>query len=188
MRCLKCGGELTKERGSLVINRDFIGSFTIDNVNYKKCSDCGSIRFPAATAKAIEAKELKIREALIGKLPVNEFIGATAAAEILGISRQAIHKHARIRRGFIYSIRIDNKIFYNRKSVQLYKEKGDGRFRLSTTPQRKEIKYVIVPTKPTVKQRPTPPWHSYEGIGSGHQPGMTSFLSSQKRNLRSLCK
>jgi len=187
MRCLKCGGELTKEKGSLMVNRDFIGSFTIDNVNYKRCNSCGNIRFPAPTAKAIEGKELKIREALIGKLPASELIGATAAAKILGISRQAMHKHVRIRRGFIYSIKIDDKLFYNKKSVRLYKEKGDGRFQLTTSTQRKEIKYIMVPTKPIVKQRPTSPWNSYEGIGV-HQSGITNRLSSKTKSFRSLLK
>lgn len=182
MRCLKCGGELTKERGSLMVNRDFIGSFTVDNVNYKKCNSCGNIRFPAATAKAIEEKELQIRDSLIGKLHVSEFIGATAAAEILGISRQAMHKHVRIRRGFIYSIKIDNKIFYNKKSVRLFKEKGDGRFQLTTSTQRKKIKYLSF-NKTNRKTKTC----STEGVGV-HQSGMASLLSPKTRAFRSLGK
>lgn len=187
MRCLKCGGELAKEKGSLVVNRDFIGNFTIDNVNYKKCDDCGNLRFPAATAKRIEEKELKIREALIGKLPANEFIGATAAAEILGITRQAMHKQARIRRGFIYSIKIDNKNFYHTRSIKLYKEKGDGRFQLTTSTQRKEVKYIMVSTKPRMVKRNPATWGSNQDVGV-YQSGLTNFLSLRTRSFRGLCK
>ena len=49
---------------------------------------------------------------------------------MLGVSRQALHKHRRIRRGFIFQTMFDGKIVYLKQSVFQYMKKGDGRFSL----------------------------------------------------------
>lgn len=144
MHCLNCDGQFFSETGSLVIDRKLIGRFSVHNIEYRKCKSCGKIRYPASTAKIIEKQENKIIQKLIGKLPIESFVGATTAGRILGISRQAMHKNRRIRRGFIYSIRKEGKLYYNKKSIQLYKDTGDGRFTLHSDTSKTKIKYITV--------------------------------------------
>jgi hypothetical protein len=62
----------------------------------------------------------------------SDFVTPKEAADILDITRQALHKHHRIQKGFIYSIVIGGRKLFNRVSVQLFKETGDGRFNLIT--------------------------------------------------------
>ena len=67
---------------------------------------------------------------LITDKPVDSFVIATEAASMLGISRQAFHKHRRIQRGFIYKTNFGGKTVYLKESVLHFKETGDGRFPL----------------------------------------------------------
>lgn len=144
MRCLKCGGTYQTTKGSLKLNDKIIGSFNVHNVEYRKCTQCHKLRYPANTAYKIEETKKQIKNRLIGKLPVTDFIGASAAAKILNKSRQAMHKHRRIRRGFIYSIRHEGRILYHKRSVLDFKETGDGRFKLSRQINKTETKYIFV--------------------------------------------
>ena len=121
-----------------------IGSYSIYLAKYYKCEGCGSLLFPKETAKKITSKEEEIRNNLIHQLAVREFIVATEAAAMLGITKQAFHKHRRIKNGFIYSVIIGGKRLYNKKSVQLFKETKDGRFNLSKQIPEEVVKYVLV--------------------------------------------
>lgn len=188
MRCLKCGGEFIKERGTLLFNDKLIGKFTINNVDYRKCNSCSKLRFPAETAKIIESKKDKIENELIGRMPVNEFVNAVAASKIIGISRQAMHKNPRIRRGFIYSIKIDAKILYHIKSVELYARTGDGRFQLYQQEPKRTANYLETSQKPKTRVLV---WHS----PSTNQPEMcpsliphSIFMNTPKIGFRQLRK
>ncbi len=78
-------------------------------------------------------------------MPLEDFTFASKAAKILNISRQALHKHRRIRRGFIYSIVFCGKKLYHKKSILLFKEQGDGRFPLTDEVPNNNVKYIIIP-------------------------------------------
>lgn len=144
MRCYECGGTYKKHTGSLNLHNKFIGNYEIFNVEYYKCDNCGDLLFPKETTIKIEKKEQERRDSLIKQLPLEEFIFASEAAKILNISRQALHKHRRIRRGFIYSILFGGKKLYHKKSILLFKERGDGRFPLTEVPSN-NVKYVFIP-------------------------------------------
>lgn len=131
MRCLECGSTYTKHTGSVTLYDSFIGNYHVFDVEYYKCDSCKNLLFPKETAIKIEKAEQERREYLIKRLPLVEFIFASEAAEILNISRQALHKHRRIRLGFIYSITFGGKKVYHKKSVILFKEQDDGRFPLT---------------------------------------------------------
>jgi len=74
----------------------------------------------------------KQREA-IASLSIGEFITSKEAAEILKVSKQAFSKNSKIKRGFIYSVKIGNRNLYHSRSVSLFGERGDGRFPLLTS-------------------------------------------------------
>lgn len=146
MKCLDCGGDFIEKVGSIQLDDDIIGSFNTGNVKYSKCNQCGELRFPSETIEIIEAKESEIKSHLIGSLSLDDFIGATKVAAILGISRQAVHKHRRIRRGFIYSKRHEGILLYHKKSVELFRKTGDGRFPLFEQPKAQSEYNLILTT------------------------------------------
>jgi hypothetical protein len=145
MKCYTCGNIYNEHEGTLELHNKSIGSYNIYSAKYYKCEGCGALLFPKETAKKIASKEEEIRNNLIRKLPVGEFIVATEAADILGITKQAFHKHRRIKNGFIYSAILGGKRLYNKKSVNLFKETKDGRFNLSKQIAKEVVKYVFVP-------------------------------------------
>jgi len=133
MRCYECGGTFVTNRGSLTLNDRVVGKYTVDNIEYKKCDSCGEFAFPAGVSSVIEnAKKMRLNF-LIGRLPISEFIAASEVASMLGISRQAVHKHRRISRGFIHSLKHGDRILYHKKSTELFRDNGDGRFSLITS-------------------------------------------------------
>ena len=141
MKCHKCGSSINKISGDLQLEDVKIGSFEVYNVEYFKCDGCNRLFFTEETTKAIEAQKTEKRNQLLSQLPISDFIGATEAAGILGISRQALHKHRRIRRGFIYAIKFEGRTVYNKKSVGLFKETGDGRFCLIQQQEATPVEY-----------------------------------------------
>lgn len=146
MRCYECDGTYKKHTGSLNLHNKFIGNYEIFNVEYYKCDNCGNLLFPKETTIKIEKKEQERRDSLIKQLPLEEFTFASEAAKILNISRQALHKHRRIRRGFIYSIIFGGKKLYHKKSILLFKEQGDGRFPLTDNVSSNNVKYITIPS------------------------------------------
>jgi len=146
MRCYNCGEKYRKHHGNLTLDDKYIGSYNIVNVDFFKCQNCGKILLPEKTLSKCEYELKRIRDELVRKFPIDEFISSTETARILNISRQALHKHKRIRRGFIYSTKFAGKIFYLKKSVLIFKEKGDGRFVLKDDHQ-ETPEYIVISTK-----------------------------------------
>ncbi|MCK5680432.1 YgiT-type zinc finger protein [bacterium] len=142
MICLNCGIAAVEHCGDIVLNNRTIGDFTVTDITYQECSKCGEQFFSPETLDAIESKEKEIKECRLGQYPITDFIGAVAAAKILGVTRQALHRNRRIRRGFIYSVVHEGKIEYLKKSVELYKKEGDGRFELVPQSTMEQAEYV----------------------------------------------
>ena len=131
MICHQCGGSYKKKHKSLEISDKFIGPFkTTKAVDYEKCNKCGDILYPLSSLKQIEEDRNQALDHKLQSMPICAFISATEAALILEISRQALHKHRRIRRGFIYQTKFGDKTVYLKDSVRLFKKTGDGRFPL----------------------------------------------------------
>ncbi len=157
MKCYNCGEKYTEHTGSLELPSKILSSFTVTNVTYYKCQKCNEIILTDSAWDIADKEENRIISQIVSSLPFNKFINASKAAEILGMTRQAIHKHRRIRRGFIYSSSHDGKIYYHIDSVNLFKNTKDGRFPLKGKIEKREKKYVVITLKPTHKQT-----HSYE--------------------------
>jgi len=151
MRCYQCGGTYIAKHESLEFTDKYIGPFTVETAEYFECDKCGDYLFSPETSKRIEtARKLALEEKL-QSLPISAFITAAEAATILGISRQALHKHRRIRRGFIFQTRFCDKTVYLKKSVDLFKETGDGRFQL-VEPE-SEIQHTSEPKTTTILEK-----------------------------------
>lgn len=130
MKCHECGGEIQQNYGPLKLQDKWIGDYAVPRIVYYKCSECGDLLFPPKTSAVISKRRSEILDELISKKPLNAFLSAAETATFLGITRQALHKHGRIRRGFIYRTQFGGKSVYLKKSVILFKETGDGRFSL----------------------------------------------------------
>jgi len=131
MQCVKCSGQFATIKGTLELIDRILGNFLVLDTEYEKCNMCGEELYSPVTIRAIEkAEDLRKKELLLRK-PLNDFILASEVAQILNCSRQAVHKHKKIKRGFIHFVKYNKKIYYLKKSVELYKEIGDGRLQLA---------------------------------------------------------
>lgn len=144
MKCYNCGGNLLEKSGVLQIPSDTIRSYQVENADYSLCASCGEIILSNETWRKAEQIESKQIKKLIGNMPITDFVGAKKAADLLGMSRQALHKHRRIKRGFVYFYTFEDKIFYHLESLMLFKETGDGRFNLASKTSSSEKEYVLV--------------------------------------------
>jgi hypothetical protein len=130
MKCYECGGTYIKKQGDLQTTDRYIGPFTVESISYFKCDSCGNYLFSPEASKQIEHARLQILDKILQALPLSHFAPATEVAQMLNISRQALHKNRRIRQGFIFQTRFGDKMVYLRESVLLFKVSGDGRFPL----------------------------------------------------------
>lgn len=144
MKCYACGGTYIEHNEALHLHNYIIGDYDVSASIYYKCDKCGELSFPNDTLKKIESIEIEEQNKLINQLPVNEFVFANTAAELLGITKQAFNKNRRIRNGFIYSVSLEGKKLYNKKSILLFKKNGDGRFKLYIQPPKEVVKYLVL--------------------------------------------
>lgn len=131
MRCVNCSGQFMTRKGDLTVSDKIIGDFIVSDTEWDQCDSCGEIIYSPITMKDIEKTEGQIKNELLLKKSLKEFILGPEVAKILGCSRQAIHKHKRIRRGFIHFVKYNSTIYYLKESVEQYKDTGDGRIQLS---------------------------------------------------------
>jgi hypothetical protein len=141
MKCYECGGTYIRKYGRLEINDRYVGSLVIEPVEYSRCNRCGDYLFSTEASQQIEKTRERVLQNILESKPLGAFLSAAQTSAILAISRQALHKHRRIRRGFIFQTRFDNKTVYLKKSVQLFKATGDGRFPLRKPA--KQIQYTM---------------------------------------------
>jgi hypothetical protein len=131
MRPCECGGMYEKMRGPLEIDDRYVGLLKLESEDYYECPDCKDRIYSLEMARAIENEREKITEEILQAQSLHAFLSAADTAAQLGLSRQALHKNKKIRQGFIYRTSLGGLAVYLKKSVDLYREKGDGRFLLS---------------------------------------------------------
>lgn len=131
MRCVNCLGQFVTIKGDLKLKDKVLGDLVVPDTTWEQCDRCGHILYNPITMKAIEKAEADRKKDLLLNRPIRDFIPATEVAKILGCSRQAIHKHKRIRRGFIHFVMHNGSYQYLKESVELYNKTGDGRLPLA---------------------------------------------------------
>lgn len=134
---MNCSGKYAPTKSPLYLHDKILGTIEVHDTEYLECEGCGKKKYSAKTLRDIEAAEDKRLRELLLKRPLGDFILGQEVADILGCSRQAVHKHKRIRRGFIHFVKFNNQLQYLKESVFLFKETGDGRCPL--VPERIEI-------------------------------------------------
>jgi hypothetical protein len=131
MRCYECGGKF-KERheARFRVDDEAIGTFYVSDISFMECENCGGRLFAPAEAGRIDNARAEALNGILQSMPLKSFLSAAETAQRLGISRQALHKHRRISRGFIYHTEFGGARVYLKKSISLFIKSGDGRFPL----------------------------------------------------------
>jgi hypothetical protein len=151
MECDRCSGQMSEETGTLRLDDPYVGRITIPNVPFFKCKECLEYAYPLETAREIERARQSATIRAIKKFPIEEFVSSAEAAKYLGISRQALNKNRRIKRGFVYKTKIgDGCVLYLHRSLVQYKEdieKHDGRFPMFPVWNMEAPQYAGYPTE-----------------------------------------
>jgi len=142
MNCYQCGGVYEEKSDSLEIFDFYVGKIEVRGVPYYQCRNCHDILYTEEMSRAIETERGKRIHELLSQFPLADFVNSTEAASMLGISRQALHKHRRIKHGFIHQTKFAGVNVYLKQSVIRFKRTGDGRFPLQPRMYRPPIKYV----------------------------------------------
>lgn len=140
MKCHECGGIYTRRNGVLQITDKYVGPFAVELGEYWECDTCADYLFSPEDSKRIEKVREQALQTMLQLRPLSAFYSAGETAAFLEISRQALHKHRRICRGFIFATTFGGKTVFLKKSVKLFKATGDGRYALWEPA--KEVQYT----------------------------------------------
>ncbi len=130
MQCEKCGGSYIESFDLFTLNDPIVGKVSIRGMKFYHCDKCDNVLFTVEMSKAIVTAINERKKELIDSLPIRNFITAKETSELLGISRQALHKNHRVNNGFIHQTRLGDNIAYVKQSVIKYRNTGDGRYPL----------------------------------------------------------
>lgn len=134
-KCHECGRRTLEriEDGALTQDDRFVGPVTLTGVTYFRCSACDYTLYTPATMDALLAESRRKLDAWLCDQAVKQFYTSEETATRLGISKQALSKNQRIKRGYIYRIRKGKQLLYLKRSVEQYAQTGDGRFKIDST-------------------------------------------------------
>lgn len=167
MNCYQCGGVYEAKSDSLEIFDFYVGRIEVKGILYYQCRNCHDILYTEEMSRAIETERGRRIHELLNQLPLVDFVSSTEAASMLGISRQALHKHRRINRGFIHQTKFAGVTVYLRESVLRFQRKGDGRFPLQPntySPSTKHAKRAVstgIPASYELNQTQTKTIHPF---------------------------
>lgn len=144
MKCALCNGKLISKKEEMEFNSRALGKIKVPNIRFLECGNCGDKLFSLNESEKATAFIIKEEQEALKKMPIGDFVTLDEAANILKVSKQAFSKNPRIKNGLIFSVKIGNRKYYLRKSVELFKEnKKNGKFLLA--------KYAAVEIKETKK-------------------------------------
>lgn len=162
MKCAICNRDLVTRVDAIEFSSQTLGVICVPEVRHKICESCGDILISSEESRKVIDHVKSREQRAIGRLPVSEFISLNEAAEILEITKQAFSKNQRIRNGFIYSVKIGDRTYYNRRSVEQFKETGNGRYLI---PGRENIRKAISRAPEYFARK----WIPAEGVVSDQQ-------------------
>ena len=142
MNCYQCGGVYEAKSDSLEIFDFYVGKIEVQGILYYQCRNCHDILYTEEMSRAIETERNRRIHKLLNQLPLADFVSSTKAASMLGISRQALHKHRRINHGFIHQTKFAGITVYLKQSVLRFKRTGDGRFPLHQHRHTHSVEYL----------------------------------------------
>jgi hypothetical protein len=155
MKCYDCGAEYTPRHEKRMRADDkAIGTFHVADVSYLECSNCRQRLYSPDDARKIEDARASALDAILRSMPLGAFVSAQEATKLLGVTRQALHKHRRISRGFIYQTTWCGSRVYLLASVEQFKKTEDGRIILRR-PEATPASYVDGPRETAAPRQAT---------------------------------
>lgn len=133
MNCALCNGETIEKTGEHQFKSKVLGTIYVPHITFEECTECKNKIFSLEQSLVLLDYVREKEQKAIEKLPISGWISAAEAASILEMTRQGLNKNKKIKRGFIYSVKLGNSTVYNKKSVLQFKETNnkDGRFELA---------------------------------------------------------
>lgn len=160
MRCAICDGKIIDKKATIKFDSSALGEVQVPDIKHKACLTCGEVLLsPSVGEKVIDY--VKKKEVIaIGQLPVSDFVSLNEAAKILGVTKQAFSKNPRIKNGLIYSVIIDGRRYYSKKSIEKFKETGNGRYliRKRESDRYKKIKAIELLEKTWITEGKPKAW------------------------------
>jgi len=136
-----CDGELLQVTKDFEIESPITGEEIVPGIEFEVCQECGDTFLLPSMGNKIAEYVREKEQTAIGQIPFDEFITAKEAIEILGFTKQALSKKAsEVKNGLIMSRMKDGRRYFVEKSVELFKECGDGRYQLQFE---KDFKIVL---------------------------------------------
>ena len=158
MKCCDCGKEMLKRRGYSEKDDD-VGLIKTDG-EYWECPECGCQLVPGETLQVVDDIRKERTDRLLWAYAETPdefsrlFIRVKEVAEILGISRQAVEKSVFLK-DLVYNVTVSGVRYWLKKSVELYKETGNGRFPLAMPSPQKTFKSWGMPSQKRIRQKKT---------------------------------
>ena len=115
MQCLECGGSYVENSERYIYKDPVVGDISVQGLKFYRCEKCDGVLFTLEMSYAIDKAISERKNQLIGNLPIRDFITASETARLLGVSRQALNKNRRIKRGFIHQTILGENIVYVKK-------------------------------------------------------------------------
>ena len=146
MRCINCKIGMKRVSDSVVFPSKVLGDVSVPNIKMDSCTVCEyKLLLPGESDKVIDYV-LKRESERTGMLPASGFVTEKEVAEILGETKQGVNKNKKIRSGFILFTYLSGRRLYLKKSVEMFKVRGDGRIFLgqslaSSKPADEPIEY-----------------------------------------------
>lgn len=135
--CALCSGTINKAAKSVEFNSIPLGKIFVPDILVYECEKCLDQTLDNEQSDLLIRKVKELENKAFAQLPIGEFMSAKETYGYLGISKQALSKDKKIKRGFIYSVKIGTQSFYYKKSVFRFKETRDGRIPLQETQENK---------------------------------------------------
>lgn len=139
IKCDDCGGEM-KSLSRYIWEDKYLGTLEVQTEpnEYYYCAECDNERIAYALMKRIERVEQERIEQLLlysVNCDIKRFkenlVQNRDLVQLLGKSRQAIQQDGRIKTLIFHFVEPNGQISYWSQSVELFAQKGDGRFDLT---------------------------------------------------------
>lgn len=152
MNCDLCGnGIIQTKTETYLFKSKLVGMVPVPNVKFEECHRCQTCSFSSEESKKIIDHVRMVEHEELMNLPAKDLVSANEAADILGVSKQAFSKNKKIQRGFVLCVEISGRVFYSKRSLELFSHTGDGRFQLSSS-STYDLQYDEEPVVPPVAQ------------------------------------
>lgn len=129
VKCASCGNALTEIKKKYYWKDLFFNEkVDIGEIEYERCNNCNEDYFPPTAVASIEKAIREKMNTILESRPIRDFWSIKETYTYLNVSKQAFSKSPHIYNCLIFNIKKDNRRFYLKESVILFKEKKDGRF------------------------------------------------------------